>query len=65
MDAIMQAFSFQSQQIRQLNCKHYSSTTLTSIQGFTKHMQRREYNYDFDFGFDDKNKGFYINIQIS
>lgn len=56
-------FEYKAEQIRTLNCKHYSSTTLTAIQGFTCYMKENGKQYDFAFGFKD-NRDFCIKIKF-
>lgn len=58
-------FNNYAQQIRDLDCKHYSSTTLTSIQGFAKFMAEKGAGYQFEFGFDEESDDFSITLRFN
>ena len=58
-------FNNYAQQIRDLDCKHYSSTTLTSIQGFAKFMAEKGAGYQFDFGFDKESDDFSVSLRFN
>lgn len=47
-----------------MNCEEYSSTTLTTLQGFVNYTQKRNLGFDCDFGFD-SNNNFCITIEFN
>jgi hypothetical protein len=47
-----------------MKCEEYSSTTLTSLQGFVNYMHEKKFNYSCDFGFDE-NYNFKIIINFN
>lgn len=49
--------------IRSMNCEEYSSTTLTSLQGFVNYMRDKGWNYSCDFGFNENNN-FFVKIEF-
>ena len=56
-------FAYNAEQIRSLNCKHYSSTTLTAIQGFACYMKEKGEQYSFSFGFND-DSNFFVELKF-
>ena len=57
-------FDYCAKNIRELTCKRYSSTTLTTIQGCSEYLKRRRYGYEFDFGFNNS-LNFYISLKFN
>ena len=55
--------------IKKMNCDEYSSTTLTSLQGFVNYMRKNDVmkttgiEYNCDFGFN-KDYNFFVNISF-
>lgn len=47
--------------IESMNCEEYSSTTLTSLQGFVNYMQSNGWAYNCSFGFDET-WNFYVEL---
>lgn len=56
-DETIRSFEIKAQTIKDMNCSHYSCTTLTSLQGFIYYMRQIEGvdAYDCSFGYKDGN----------
>lgn len=50
--------------IEEMNCEEYSSTTLTSLQGFVNYMRDRGWHYGCDFGYGEEGD-FFVKIRFN
>lgn len=59
----MKEFALKKEKIKQMNCRKYSCTTLTSLQGFVNYMNNQENNeaYHCEFGYN-SNSDFEVRI---
>lgn len=64
LDSRSARFRKKKKWIKNMNCEEYSSTTLTSLQGFVNYMNDKNYGFGCDFDFDEKGN-FYVEIIFS
>lgn len=59
----IEAFEIKRKMIREMDCRKYSCTTLTSLQGFVNHMRETEGKaFNCSYGFDEKSATFEVKI---